>query len=159
MFPSFFTQQPVYLSCLPVPAFLFHFLFRLSISLLVLVAILSFIHTYISVPALVLPKRANPDWDPFVTLELQGFYDSFLFISNTLIPGCGISGYDWTGTCLLRQFTNLPCVLLSSFSFLTVIGGPTEAPGYFLLWSYINSEILYKRPLVSPLVTVLQTQA
>ena len=63
------------------------------------------------------------------------------------------------GTCLLPQFTNLPSLLLSSFSFLTVIGGPTEASGYFLLWSCINSEISYKRPLVSPLVTVLQTQA
>ena len=88
------------------------------------------------------------------------FKDSMtLSFQNTLIPGCGISGYDWTGTCLLRQFTNLPCFLLSAFSFLTVIGGPTEASEYFLLWSCINSEIVYKRPLVSPLVTVLQTQA
>ena len=92
-----------------------------------------------------------------MNLELQGFYDSF--ISNTLIPGCGISGYDWTGTCPLRQFTNLPCFVLSSFSFFTVIGGPTEASGYFLLWSCINSEIVYKRPLDCPLVRVLQTQA
>ena len=83
----------------------------------------------------------------------------FLFISNTLIPGSRISGYDWTGTCLLRQFTNLPCFLLSSFSFFTVIEGPTKVSGYFLLLSCINSEIVYKRPLVSPLVTVLQTQA
>ena len=79
----------------------------------------------------------------------------FLFISNTLIPGCGIFSYDWTGTCPLRQFTNLPVFLLSSFSFFTVMGGPTEVSGYFLLWSCINSEIVYKRPLVSPLVTVL----
>ena len=95
-------------------------------------------------------------------LRTFSFKDSmtlFSFISNTLIPGCGISGYDWTGTCLLRQFTNLPCFLLSSFSFFAVIGGPTEALGYFLLRSYINSEIVFKRPLVSPLVTVLQTQA
>ena len=95
----------------------------------------------------------------FRTLSFKDSITLFLFISNTLIPGGGISGYDWTGTCLLRQFTNLPCFLLSSFSFLTVIGGPTEASGYFLLWSCINSEIVYKRPLVSPLVTVLQTQA
>ena len=92
-------------------------------------------------------------------LELQGFYDSFYFIPNTIIPGCGTSSYDWTGTCLLRQFTNLPSFLLSSFSFFAVIEGPMEASGYFLLWSCINSEIVYKRPLLSPLVTVLQTQA
>ena len=93
------------------------------------------------------------------TLSFKDSMTLFLFISNTLIPGCGISGYDWTGTCLLRQFTNLPCFPLSSFSFLTVIGGPTEALQYFLLWSCINSEIVYKRPLMSPLVTVLQTEA
>ena len=92
-------------------------------------------------------------------LELQGFYDSFLIHFKYPYPGFGISGYDWTGTCLLQQFTNLPCFLLSSFSFLTVIGGPTEASGYFLLWSCINSKIVYKRPLVSPLVMALQTQA
>ena len=95
----------------------------------------------------------------FRTLSFKDSMTLFLFISNTLIPGCGISGYHWTGTCLLRQFTNLPCFLLSSFSFFAVIGGPMEASGYFLLWSCINSEIVYKRPLVSPLVTVLQTQA
>ena len=95
----------------------------------------------------------------FRTLSFKDSMTLFLFISNTLIPGCGIAGYDWTGTCLLRQFTNLPCFLLSSFSFFTVIGGPTEASEYFLLWSCINSEIVYKRPLVSPLVTVLETQA
>ena len=95
----------------------------------------------------------------FRTLSFKDSMTLFLFISNTLIPGCGISVYDWTGTCLLRQFTNLPCFLLSSFSFFAVIGGPTEASGYFLLWSCINNEIVYKRPLVSPLVTVLQTQA
>ena len=82
-----------------------------------------------------------------------------LFIPNTFIPGCGTAGYDWTGTCLLRQFTNLPCLLLSSFSVFTVIGGPTEASRYFLLWSCINSEIVYKRPFISPLVTVLETEA
>ena len=95
----------------------------------------------------------------FRTLSFKDSVTLFLFISNTFIPGCWIWGYDWTGTCLLRQFTNLPCFLLSSFSFFTVIGGPTQASGYFLLWSYINSEIVYKRPLVCPLVTVLQTQA
>ena len=93
------------------------------------------------------------------TLSLKDSMTLSLFISNTLIPGCGISGYDWTGTCLLLQLTNLPCFLLSSFSFFTVIGGPTEASGYFLVWSCITSEIVYKRPLVSPLVTVLQTPA
>ena len=95
----------------------------------------------------------------FRTLSFKDSMTVFLFISNTLVPGCGISGYDWTGTCLLRQFTNLPCFLLSSFSFLTVIGGPREASRYFLLWSCINNEIVYKRPVVSPLVTVLQMQA
>ena len=95
----------------------------------------------------------------FRTLNFKDSMTLFLFISNTLIPSCGIPGYDWTGTCLLRQFTNLPCFLLSSFSFLTVIGGPTEPSKYFLLWSCINSEIVSKRPLISPLVTVLQTQA
>ena len=93
------------------------------------------------------------------TLSFKDSMTLFLSISNTLIPGCGISDYDWTGTCLLRQFTNLPCFLLSSFSFFMVIGGPTEASGYFLLWSCINSEIVYKRPRVSPLVMLLQTQA
>ena len=93
-------------------------------------------------------------------LELQEFYDSFSdFIPNAFITGCGTSSYDWTGTCLLRQFMNLPCFLLGSFSFFMVIGGPTEVSGYFLLWSCINSEIVYKRLLVSPLVTVLQMQA
>ena len=95
----------------------------------------------------------------FRTLSFKDSMTLFLFISNTLISGCGISGYDCTGTCLLRQFMNLSCFLLSSFSFLTVIGGPTEPSEYFLLWSCINSEIVYKRPLISPLVTVLQTQA
>ena len=95
----------------------------------------------------------------FRTLSFKDSMTLFLFISNTLITGCRISGYDWTGTCLLRQLTNLPCFLLSSFSFLTVIGDLTEASGYFLLWSCINSEIVYKTPLVSPHVTVLQTQA
>ena len=95
----------------------------------------------------------------FRTLSFKDSMTRFLFISNTLIPCCGISGYDWTSTCLLRQFMNLPCFLLSSLSFLTVIGGLMEASEYFLLWSCINSEIVYKRPLVSPLVTVLQTQA
>ena len=95
----------------------------------------------------------------FRTLSFKDSMTLFLFISNTLILGCGISGYDWTGTCLLWQYTNLPCFLLSSVSFLMVIEDPTEASGYFLLWSCINSEIVYKRPLVSPLVTVLQTQA
>ena len=75
----------------------------------------------------------------FRTWSFKHSMTLFLFISNTLIPGCGISGYDWTGTCLLRQCTNLPCFLLSSFSFFAVIGGPTEASGYFLLWSCINS--------------------
>ena len=93
------------------------------------------------------------------TLSFKDSMTLFLFISNTLIPGCGISGYDRTGTYLLRQFTNLPCFPLSSFSFLTVTGGPTEASKYFRLWSCINSEIVYKRPFVSPLVTVLQTEA
>ena len=92
------------------------------------------------------------------TLSFKDSMTLVLFISNTLILGCGIFSYDWTGTGLLRQFTNLPCFLLSSFNFFTVIGGPTEASGYFLLWSCINSEIVYKRPLVSPLITVLQTQ-
>ena len=94
--------------------------------------------------------------EPWASRILCLFSYSF---SNTLIPGCGISGYDWTGTCLLWQFMNLPCFLVSSFSFFTVIGGPTEVSGDFLLWSCINSEIVYKRPLVSPLVTILQTQA
>ena len=94
----------------------------------------------------------------FRTLSFKDSMTLFLFISNTLIPGCGIFSYDWTGTCPLRQFTNLPCFLLSSVSFFTVIGGPTEASGYFLLWSCISSEIVYKRPLVSPLVTVGRTQ-
>ena len=93
------------------------------------------------------------------TLSFKDSMTRFWFISNTLIPCCGISGYDWTGICVLRQFTNLPCFLLSSFSFFAVIGGPKEASEYFLLWSCINSEIVYKRPLVSPLVTVLQTEA
>ena len=95
----------------------------------------------------------------FRTLSFKDSMTLFLLILDTLIPGCGISRYDWTGTCLLQQFTNLPCFLLSYFSFFTVIGGPTEASGYFLLWSCINNEIVDKRPLISPLVTVLQTQA
>ena len=93
------------------------------------------------------------------TLSFKDSMTLLLLIPNTVIPGCGTSRYDWTGTCLLRQFTNLPCLLLSSFSFFTVIGCPTEGSGYFLLWSCINSNIVYKRPLVFPLVTVLETQA
>ena len=95
----------------------------------------------------------------FRTLSYKDSMTLFLLISNTLIPGCGISGFDWTCTGLSRQFTNLPCFLLCSFSFLTVIGGPTEASEYLLLRSCINSEIVYKRPLVSPLFTVLEKEA
>ena len=69
----------------------------------------------------------------FRTLSFKDSMTLFIHCKNTLIPGCGISGYDWTGTCLLRQFTNLPCFLLSSFTFFTVIGGLTEDSGYFLL--------------------------
>ena len=93
------------------------------------------------------------------TLSFKDSMTLFLIHFKSPFPGCGILGYDWTGTCLLRQFMNLPGFLLCSFSFFTVIGGPTEASGYFLLWSCINSEIVYKRPHVSPLLTVLQTQA
>ena len=93
------------------------------------------------------------------TLRFKDTMTLLLPIPNTFIPGCGTSGYDWMGTSLLLQFTNLSCFLLTSFSFFTVIGGLTEASGYFPLWSCINSEIVYNRHLVSLLVTVLQTQA
>ena len=92
------------------------------------------------------------------TLRCKDSMTLFLRIPNTFIPDCGTLGYDWTGSCLLQQFTNLPYLALCSISFFTVIGGLTKASGYFLLWSCINSEIVYKRPFVSPIVTVLQTQ-
>ena len=61
------------------------------------------------------------------------------------------------GQTLAYYGSSLICLVIFYllFSFLTVIGGLTEASGYFLLRSCINSEIVYKRPLVSPLVTVL----
>ena len=68
-FVSFFLYAT---TCLPacLPAFVFGFvsLFCLSISPLALVAILLYIHTNISVPALVLPKRVTLYLEPFVTL-------------------------------------------------------------------------------------------
>ena len=67
MFPSFLTQQPVYLPCFPVLVFCFASLFRFSTSSLALVAKLSHRYIYTSVPALVLPKRATLHPDPFVT--------------------------------------------------------------------------------------------
>ena len=42
----------------------------------------------------------------------------FLLIPNTFISGCGTSGHDWTGSCLLRQFMNQP------YSFYVLLGSP-----------------------------------
>ena len=64
-------------ACLPALVFCFVSLFCFSISPLVLVAILPYLYTNISIPALMLPKRATLYLDPFVTdnhtytLELQ----------------------------------------------------------------------------------------
>ena len=55
-------------ACLPALVSCFVSLFCFYISSLVLVAILLYIYTSISVPALVLPKRATLHPDPFVTL-------------------------------------------------------------------------------------------
>ena len=70
-FVSFFPYATTCLpACLPALVSRFVCLFRFYISSSVLVAILLYIHTYISVPALVLPKRATLHLDPFVTGEV-----------------------------------------------------------------------------------------
>ena len=67
-FVSFFPYATTCLpACLPALIFCFVSLFCFSISPLVLVAILLYLYTNISVPALVLPKRATLYLDPFVT--------------------------------------------------------------------------------------------
>ena len=85
------------------------------------------------------------------TLSFKDSMTLLLFISNTLIPGCGISGYDWTGTCLLRQFTNLPCFLLCSFSFFVVIGGRWK-PQDTLYYRHVSIARLSIKDLSFPLL-------
>ena len=68
-FVCFFSyQQPIYLPCLPVLVSCFVSVLCFFISSLLLVAILSCIHTYTLLPALGLPKRAILHLDLFVTL-------------------------------------------------------------------------------------------
>ena len=92
-------------------------------------------------------------------LELQGFYDSFVTYSKYLYSGLWDFWLWSDGQLPITAVHKSTLILLYSIRFFTVIGGPMEASGYFLLWSCINSEIVYKRALVSPLITVLQTQA
>ena len=94
-----------------------------------------------------------------MNLDLQGFYNYFLTYSKYLHPGLWDFRLSLNGQLPITAVHESALFLLSCLSFFTVIGGPIEALRYFPLWSCINSEIVYKRPRVSPLVTVLHTQA
>ena len=74
-FPSLLTQQPVQLPGFPVLTFYFVSLFSLSIPSLVIVAILSHIHTDTPLRALVLSKRATSHSDPSITLMKDHTYE------------------------------------------------------------------------------------
>ena len=82
MFPSFLTQQPVYLPFLLVLVSCFVSPLCSSIFPLVLVAILSYIDTNTLAHALLLPKRATLHLDPFVTLSCSFPYAT---ISGTIL--------------------------------------------------------------------------
>ena len=107
----------------------------------------------------------------FRTLSFKDSMTLFLLISNTLIPGCGISGYDWTGTCLhqqqriFRQVRHDDQALLQHFQspwrLATTACTPDatfviHAPeAYFILTLSPNATSLYLSPPTQPLYNYL----
>ena len=85
-------------------------------------------------------------------IEPQGFYDPILSYSKYVHPGL------WNFRLWFDM--QLPSMAVHEFAllhvwsmiFFTILGGPTKSSRYFRLWLCINNEIVYKRPLVTPLV-------